>query len=390
MEQYVMMRCLLYFCYACLFSQQTASSRAPSYVWPLGNTTVHREVMVGRDAHLPANNQCFLFSQGYRGLPYRSLTLDGEDGDFVDFYLDGKLDFTDFALSLFVYPLGEPKGTLLNYLCHTGNVIKLAVLEGLLFVSFWDEYGVSVGATALPDLLTSESWSHILVSRHYDTGRVKVYHNGAMVEDIDDDFPNRIRLPTRGSIRLGSSQKEEDARFRGRFACFQFYTTNPTEAEVKAAADFCLPDRWKVVPQIAMETKLVNGVEKECVRNYVAPFEDDEPEPKPCDVINMACLASGLNWKSVLKKHQWTPSAKDSANYRLVERGVVPAPADGLVLGEVMTVDKKLCSRLCLRVEGCKAFSSVLHTANTTRCVLYSRVAESTRAEPGAVYFTLV
>jgi hypothetical protein len=56
----------------------------------------------------------------------------------------------------------------------TGDIFKLAVLQGLLFVSFWDEFGVSVGATALPDLLAPNKWSHLVISREFETGRIKV------------------------------------------------------------------------------------------------------------------------------------------------------------------------------------------------------------------------
>merc|ERR1711974_208288 len=117
-------------------------------------------------------------------------------------------------------------------------------------VSFWDEYGVSVGATAIPDLLIADSWNHVVISRQFDTGRIKVYHNGELVDDIDDDFPNKIRLPGRGAIRLGSSQKDEEgANFKGRFACFQLYNTVPTEDEVKNSKNFCMPAAWKIAPE---------------------------------------------------------------------------------------------------------------------------------------------
>ncbi|GFS21948.1 hypothetical protein ElyMa_005096000 [Elysia marginata] len=154
--------------------QQSICVKGPKYVWPLGNTTVHREIMSGRDAHLPANDQCFVFSDGYPGFPYKALTLTGEGGSFVDFYMRSTTDLQDLAVSLWVFPIGEPEGTIVNYLCETGNVIKIAVLEGLLFVSFWDEYGVSVGATAVPELLVADTWNHLVVSRQYHSGRIQV------------------------------------------------------------------------------------------------------------------------------------------------------------------------------------------------------------------------
>ncbi|CAL1538496.1 unnamed protein product [Lymnaea stagnalis] len=258
----------------------------------------------------------------------------------------------------------------------------------MLFVSFWDEYGVSVGATAVPELLASGTWSHLLVSRDFDTGRVKVYHNGRIVDDIDDDFPNKISLPIKGSLRLGSSQKEDDVKFKGRFACFQFYTTTPTDQEVLDSKEYCLPSHWKITPQITLETRQVDGVEKQCVTDYVVPREQGEPEQ--CDVINMACLTSGLNWESVLQKHKWTTGKRDSAYFHLIGRDRIPVPGDDIVLGDVMITDKALCSRLCLRVEGCQAFSSVVKTTNATQCLLYRRVADPVEPQHGAVYFSKV
>ena len=66
--------------------------RAPSYLWPLGNTTVHHEVMHGHDAHLPDASQCFVFQTGYPGLPYDAITL-GNPGAFVDFHFAGEVNF---------------------------------------------------------------------------------------------------------------------------------------------------------------------------------------------------------------------------------------------------------------------------------------------------------
>lgn len=66
--------------------------RTPSYLWPLGNTTVHHEVMQGHDAHLPDSSQCFVFQAGYPGLPYDAITL-GAPGAFVDFHFAGEVNF---------------------------------------------------------------------------------------------------------------------------------------------------------------------------------------------------------------------------------------------------------------------------------------------------------
>ncbi|XP_055891329.1 uncharacterized protein LOC106053633 isoform X2 [Biomphalaria glabrata] len=318
-----------------------------------------------------------------------AITLTGDEESYVDFYLDGKVELTDLAFSLLVYPLGEPKGTLLNYLCNTGNVIRASVLEGLLIISFWDEYGVSVGATAVSEVLISDRWHHLLVSREYNTGRIKVFHNGELIDDIDDDFPNKIRLPSKGSIRLGSAQKDTDDKFKGRFSCFQLYTSLPTNEDVRSSLKYCNPDQWKIHPQILLEQKTVGGVEKLCVADYVVPREDEDLEPKSCDVLNMACLTSELNWDSVLLKNKWSSSLRDSAYFHLIGRDKLPSGADGLVIGDILVTEKKLCSRLCLRVNGCQAFSSTKLTSNTSRCIMYQDVTRHVQPKLDTFYYSL-
>ena len=71
---------------------KSEGSRPPNYVWPLGNTTVHHEVMKAHDAHLPDGTQCFLFEPGYTGLPYDAITL-GQPGGFIDFHFAGEVPF---------------------------------------------------------------------------------------------------------------------------------------------------------------------------------------------------------------------------------------------------------------------------------------------------------
>ncbi|RUS78873.1 hypothetical protein EGW08_013348 [Elysia chlorotica] len=355
--------------------------------------------MSGRDAHLPPTDQCFVFSEGYPGFPYKALTLTGEAGSFVDFYMRGTSDLKDLAVSVWIFPIGEPQGTLLNYLCETGNVIKIAVLESLLFVSFWDEYGVSVGATAVPELLVADSWNHLVVSRQFDSGRIQVYHNGKLVDDIDDDFPNKIPLPAKGSMRLGSSQKDKgDLSFKGRFACFQFFLAAPTLEEVQASKDYCKPDKWKIIPEIALETRTIDGVEKGCVTDYVEPSDSPDVEPKDCEVVDMGCLVSGVNWNWFLRKNNLKAGHRDTAYFNLINRDKIPSSSDQSILGNFLATETKICSRSCLRIKGCKAYSAtpvplverVESSANaTTRCALYKRVAEATQAQPGAVYFAM-
>ena len=123
-------------------------------------------------------------------------------------------------------------------------------MEEYFFISFWDEYGVSVGSTAIPNVLSADTWSHVVISRDYETGRLQVFHNAELLEELDDDFPNEIALPVRGSLWIGRSHGQEQGEqgFVGRVACFQVYTAVPSVEEVGKMAAFCLPDNWNIDP----------------------------------------------------------------------------------------------------------------------------------------------
>lgn len=71
----------------------TKDTITPQYVWPLGNTSMHHEVMRGHDAHLPDANQCFALQQGYPGIPYDAMVLTGSPTSYVDFHFSGEVNF---------------------------------------------------------------------------------------------------------------------------------------------------------------------------------------------------------------------------------------------------------------------------------------------------------
>ncbi|XP_025115126.1 uncharacterized protein LOC112576693 isoform X1 [Pomacea canaliculata] len=204
---------------------------------------MHHEVMRGHDAHLPDANQCFALQQGYPGIPYDAMVLTGSPTSYVDFHFSGEVNFRDLSLSFYVFPIGgKPQGTVLNYRCPSGNVIKMAVMESLFLVSFWDEYGVSVGVTAISDMLTSDSWNHVVVVRRFSTGNIQIYHNGQLLEDLDDDFPNGIRLPVSGVMRLGRGQDEDEEGLHGRYTCLQVFAAALSRDDVANVGDVLSAD----------------------------------------------------------------------------------------------------------------------------------------------------
>ncbi|XP_076449517.1 uncharacterized protein LOC143285952 [Babylonia areolata] len=369
--------------------------RSPHYLLPLGNSSVHREVMQGHDASLPDASQCFLFRPPYPGLPYDAITL-GPRGSFVDLNLAGELDFRDLSLSFYVYPEGATtQGTLLSYRCPTGNVIRLSVMQGLFFVSFWDEYGVSVGMTAIPGMLLGSAWNHVVLIREIATGNIQIYHNGELVEDLDDDFPNGIRLPTTGVLRVGRGQGDDDQGFRGRYSCLQVFDAVLTRDDVRNLPANCLPESWNIQPQVAVQRQEVDGQDRLCVTDYVAPTDpvplDEQIKAVNCDVLGLHCLTRSLAWRTVMQRHQWQDSGKAEAYYSMVARGRLPRVPEGdrHLLGKVSASDRRVCSRLCMRVQGCLAFAFNARSVFGVVCYMYDSVLEAKEVSEGTRYYAL-
>nr|KAG5707444.1 hypothetical protein BaRGS_011948 [Batillaria attramentaria] len=312
--------------------------------------------MKGHDAHLPDSSQCFVFKQGYPGLPYDAITLSGSPSSYVDFHFSGELNFQDLALSLYVYPEGpKPHGTLLSYKCATGNVIRLSVMQDLFFVNFWDEYGVSVGMTAIPSLLNGDAWNHLVLIRQFATGTIQVYHDGELVEDLDDDFPNKIQLPIAGAMRLARGHEESQQGLGGRYACFQMFSRILTRDDVRNIAANCRPETWNIQPEVHLETRVVDDEEKQCVTDYtpraLADPVDFQVKAVSCDLLGLHCLTGSVAWNAVMRKHNWIDSGRQVAYYYMVARGHLPSGSDaeGSLLGKVSASDRRVCSRLCMR-----------------------------------------
>ncbi|XP_067652848.1 uncharacterized protein [Haliotis asinina] len=355
----------------------------PTYVWPLGNTTLNTEVMARLDAAIPDDGQCFRFRQGYPELPYDAITLTGDKESHIDISLDGNLIFKDITISFLAYPEGPPEGTLINYLYKTGNIIKVSMLENYLFISFWDEYGVDVGSTALPDVLIADTWCHIVITREFLTGRIKVFNNGKLLENLDDDFPNEIQLPSEGALRLGKSLDEPEDPFIGRISCFQLYSSAVSPEEAGKTKENCFPNAWKHTPQVFMERRFVDGEVRQCV-------SDGSKKASPsCDVITMHCLAGGKAWNSVMATNNWASSSLDTAYFSVVSRDSVPEPQNEHLLGTVSTKNRHVCSRLCMRVLGCKSFAVGGYNSTQKSCILIDRQLESTVARPGWKYYVM-
>ncbi|XP_050397177.1 uncharacterized protein LOC126815533 [Patella vulgata] len=356
----------------------------PDYVWPLGNDTARFEVINGHDAIMPESGNCYEYAEGHPELPYRSLRLNGKPETYVDILLDGTVIFKDLTISFYLYPEGVPTGTLVHYLYDTGNILRVSIMESILFISFWDEYGVSVGATALPEVILPDQWNHLIVSREFSTGTVTIYHNGALMEQLDDDFPNNIQLPISGHLRLGRSHDKTDDGFLGRLTCFQLFDVIPTASGVADISKYCQPELWTIKPDLVYEEKIVDGVTKQCLANLT-----DGKEPTCLEIISQRCLTNGVYWQELIRQNEWNESNRDVAYFRSISKGFKPSDIDGHLLANVKTVNGKLCSRLCMKIDGCQSYITNKISSYVTKCLLYDAVRDANQAYEGAKYFVI-
>ncbi|ESO85063.1 hypothetical protein LOTGIDRAFT_168084 [Lottia gigantea] len=351
---------------------------------------------------MPESGLCFEFEDGYPGLPYKSIRLDGNEESYVDISLDGTIIFQDIAISFYLYPEGSKDGTLVHYLYDTGNIIRLSIMESILFVSFWDEYGVSVGATALPQVLVINQWNQLVVSREFATGTIAVYHNGKLMEELDDDFPNNIQLPVSGQLRIGRSHDKTTDGFRGKLTCFQLFDTLPTASDISNIGEYCQPNTWTIQPNsighkmtwlltnhhntfsVMYEEKIVKGSVKQCLTN-----ETKIKLPSCEELIEMRCLTNGYHWDLIMMYFNWTQSDQDAAYFSKVSDGYIPPNSQGHLLGNVVTANRKVCTRLCMRVDGCQSYAYNKVDKYKTKCLLYDSVLNATREDTGSKYFSV-
>ena len=146
---------------------------------------------------------------------------------------------------------------------------------------------------------------------------------------------------------------------------------------------------------MTLETREVNGEERLCVTDYTPRALTDpidvQVKAVNCDVLGLHCLAGSVAWQTVMRKHKWVDSGKAVAYYRIVARGRLPTVPDGEehMLGQVTASDRRVCSRLCMRVEGCLSFAYSAGSPLGGQCSLYDQVLEPTRASEGARYYAM-
>ena len=229
----------------------TAKSPRPLFQWPLGDTSGLSEVLSRGPSLRKRGNHCFEFGDNVKSLPYQAMKIESETTPYLSGFLNEPKSFRDLVISLFVKPAGVPRGTLLQYQADSAEKIRIVFnpFDGSAVISFRDEYDIPAGIVVADGIAVADTWSHVVVQRAYKTGRISVFANGEKLVDEDDGFQDEITLPGVGQLWVGNtdpSTSEESQQFTGFVSCLQIFTEVLSQADIRAAQGFCLPDQWNL------------------------------------------------------------------------------------------------------------------------------------------------
>ncbi|XP_033755349.1 uncharacterized protein LOC117338202 [Pecten maximus] len=312
------------------------------------------------------DGQCFVLGEGYPGLPGGAITLSRDSTEYVEVNLSRKEPFKDFTISVLVYPEGSQSGTLFYYAKNEIEKFRLNFIYTTAVVSFRDEYDNLAGLIPVEDLLVQDQWNHLVVQRKYTNGEITLYVDGIMKIQVDDGFQDNIPIPNSGMLAVGTVPNDPDQQFSGRVACLQVFDKLLTDkpGQPDNTWNKCQSDSWQVKPTLIL-------------------LPDDDEPGQHClaevveDLSNLISLTSLFNenkWQKVLQRFEWQDSARNAGYFSLVGKGTRPSVYVS-ALGFVNTTGVNVCSRVCLRVEGCQSFAVDRETADGVPCYLYNYVS---------------
>ena len=88
-------------------------------------------------------------------------------------------------------------------------------------------------------ILSRHEWHYIGMTYDYDSGSVKLWHNGKEVASANI---GSTEIATQFDVRIGARQTmSTDDAFKGRVACLQFYSTVLTQRQIEKARIACKP-----------------------------------------------------------------------------------------------------------------------------------------------------
>jgi len=104
-------------------------------------------------------------------------------------------------------------------------------------------------------------------------------------------------------------------------------------------------------------------------------------------VVSMTVLTKGSEWENFLKSYNLQDSGNEAGYLKLLSRDQKPSSNDDFI-GRFNVTSVKVCSRLCVRVDGCRA--ALVDNAGT-QCELFDEDEPTLFVDsPGSKYYVLI
>lgn len=202
-----------------------------SYVgwWPLNNSTSDQS---GNSLNGTISGASVTGAIGQNGQANNSYAFSGS-GSFIDFGNSTKFNQSDLTMAAWINTTNTTgvtqtimaKEGKYKYRITGGNLIQILAASG----TSWT-HNFSCNFT-----YTAGNWYHVVMALSSQTGRIKVYVNGAQL--CDQAGPTAMTAYTTTNLYIGSYNSGAPEAFNGRIDDARFYSRALTAAEVKGLFD---------------------------------------------------------------------------------------------------------------------------------------------------------
>jgi len=93
-------------------------------------------------------------------------------------------------------------------------------------------------------------------------------------------------------------------------------------------------------------------------------------------------------WIKTKERFKWKDSKRNSGYFAMVSRDNKPTSVI-VPIGFVNATNVQVCSRLCMRIDGCESFAVDQMTRNARPCYLYNSVSKILVNGNGAKYYAI-
>jgi len=114
------------------------------------------------------------------------------------------------------------------------------------------------------------------------------------------------------------------------------------------------------------------------------------PTPTPPVVQNLMTrnvLTNEKRWDEFRQQFNWETSHRTTGYFKMKARDSKPSVFS---VGIVNATDTSVCTRLCMRIDGCKSFAMDEPTEDFVTCHMYNSVYSDLIADDGSVYYTIM